>query len=328
MKTIFPKRTPNAPSPYLSGIMGVVTGDALGCPVQFMSREELSESPVTTMEGFGTFNLPAGSWTDDSSLTLALLASLKSLNRIDLDDIASRFTDWLFKGEYTPYGQSFDIGRTCQLAIQNYKRNHDVTTCGLSTESDNGNGSLMRIMPACIYVHEQVQAGKLAEAEGIEQIHAVSALTHAHLRSQMACGLYCFMVKHILSDKDKKPLIECLQEGITEGRRFYEADSEHLTELQYFTRLFDLSVFQRTPLDVIMSTGYVVDTIEASVWCLITTDTLKEALLKAANLGLDTDTVAAIAGGLAGLYYGYEAIPEEWLKEIKRRKWIEELCLK
>lgn len=328
MKNIFAKRTPDATSPYLSGIMGVVTGDALGCPVQFMDREELAKRPVTTMEGFGTFNLPAGSWTDDSSLTLALLASIKTLNRIELDDIANRFTDWLFKGEYTPYGQSFDIGRTCQLAIQNYKRNHDVTTCGLSTDIDNGNGSLMRIMPVCIYVYEQVQEGKLTEAEGIGQIHAVSALTHAHLRSQMACGLYYFMVKHILSDKEKKPLIECLQEGVTEGRHFYEADSENLTELQYFTRLFDLSDFQRTPLDAIKSTGYVIDTIEASVWCLITTDSLKAALLKAANLGFDTDTVAAIAGGLAGLYYGYEAIPVDWLKAIKRRKWIEELCLR
>lgn len=130
---------------WLNGIMGVVTGDALGCPVQFMYREELQAGPVTDMEGYGTFNLPEGSWTDDSSLTLALLISIREKQTIDLEDIMYRFADWLENGNYTPYGQSFDIGGATMSAIIRYLKDRNITTCGGRTERDNGNGSLTRI---------------------------------------------------------------------------------------------------------------------------------------------------------------------------------------
>ena len=96
---------------WKSGIMGVVIGDALGCPVQFESREEVARHPVTGMRGYGTFNLPAGSWTDDSSLTLALLESIRRIDGIDYTDIMDNFVKWLDDGEFTPYGYSYDIGR-------------------------------------------------------------------------------------------------------------------------------------------------------------------------------------------------------------------------
>lgn len=338
---------------YLNGVMGVVVGDALGCPVQFKSRAEVDANPVKTMQGFGTFNLPAGSWTDDSSLTLAMLASIKECGKADVDDIAKHFVDWLHNGAYTPYGYSFDIGRTCDIGIENYNHSGDTATCGLSSEHDNGNGSLMRTMPICIYAYENVTSGKITESEAIDLIHDVSGLTHAHLRSKMACGLYYFMVKNLVldsvnitSNSDDSNMVDitqnpnimtCLQAGMNEGRAFYEnrANDEDRTdgeaynrELQYFSRMFDLGTFRETPRDAIKSSGYVVDSIEAAVWSLITTDDFESALLKAVNLADDSDTVGAIAGGLAGLYYGYEAIRKDWLDEIKRREWIEELCHK
>ena len=102
---------------WLNGIMGVVVGDALGCPVQFESREEVARHPVTGMRGYGTFNLPEGSWTDDSSLTIALLESIRRVGEIDLDDIMGNFMKWLYDGEFTPYGESYDIGRGTMQAI-------------------------------------------------------------------------------------------------------------------------------------------------------------------------------------------------------------------
>ena len=129
---------------WLDGIMGVVVGDALGLPVQFTSREDVEEEPVTEMIGYGAFNMPPGSWSDDSSLTLATLSSINELGEIDSEDIMKRFVRWYDNGEYTPFGYAYDIGYTCETAICNYKDTHDYKACGLSDVRSNGNGSLTK----------------------------------------------------------------------------------------------------------------------------------------------------------------------------------------
>lgn len=309
---------------WLNGIMGVVVGDALGCPVQFESREEVARHPVTGMRGYGTFNLPEGSWTDDSSLTIALLESIRRVGEIDLDDIMGNFMKWLYDGEFTPYGESYDIGRGTMQAINRYKKNRKAKKCGGDEEWNNGNGSLMRIMPACLYCSVMESSGMYSDRDAIDVIHSVGGLTHAHIRSNIACGLYFFMAKYILFREGS--LQERIQEGLTQGFAFYKSYLADKENLHYYDRLKDLEAFKSLPADKIKSTGYVVDALEAAVWSLITTDSFDQALLKAVNLGDDTDTVGAIAGGLAGLYYGYDSIPEDWLSAIKRREWIEEMC--
>ena len=309
---------------WLNGIMGVVVGDALGCPVQFESREEVARHPVTGMRGYGTFNLPEGSWTDDSSLTIALLESIRRVGEIDLDDIMGNFMKWLYDGEFTPYGESYDIGRGTMQAINRYKKNRKAKKCGGDEEWNNGNGSLMRIMPACLYCSVMESSGMYSDRDAIDVIHSVGGLTHAHIRSNIACGLYFFMAKYILFREGS--LQERIQEGLTQGFAFYESYLADKENLHYYDRLKDLEAFKSLPADKIKSTGYVVDALEAAVWSLITTDSFDQALLKAVNLGDDTDTVGAIAGGLAGLYYGYDSIPEDWLSAIKRREWIEGMC--
>ena len=309
---------------WLNGIMGVVVGDALGCPVQFESREEVARHPVTGMRGYGTFNLPEGSWTDDSSLTIALLESIRRVGEIDLGDIMENFMKWLYDGEFTPYGESYDIGRGTMQAINRYKKNRKAKKCGGDEEWNNGNGSLMRIMPACLYCSVMESSGMYSDRDAIDVIHSVGGLTHAHIRSNIACGLYFFMAKYILFREGS--LQERIQEGLTQGFAFYESYLADKENLHYYDRLKDLEAFKSLPADKIKSTGYVVDALEAAVWSLITTDSFDQALLKAVNLGDDTDTVGAIAGGLAGLYYGYDSIPEDWLSAIKRREWIEGMC--
>jgi len=309
---------------WLNGIMGVVVGDALGCPVQFESRKEVARHPVTGMRGYGTFNLPEGSWTDDSSLTIALLESIRRTGKIDLDDIMENFMKWLYNGEFTPYGESYDIGRGTMQAINRYRKKGKAKKCGGDEEWNNGNGSLMRIMPACIYCTVMETSGMYSDRDAIDAIHSVGGLTHAHIRSNIACGLYFFMAKQILFREGS--LQERMQEGLTQGFAFYESYLADKENLHYYDRLRDLDAFKALPADKIKSTGYVVDALEAAVWSLITTDSFDQALLKAVNLGDDTDTVGAIAGGLAGLYYGYDSIPENWLSAIKRREWIEDMC--
>lgn len=309
---------------WKNGIMGVVVGDALGCPVQFKSREEVALYPVTGMRGYGTFNLPKGSWTDDSSLTLALLESIRRQKIVDLDGIMENFMNWLYDGEFTPYSHPYDIGHGTMLAIDRYCKNHNAKKCGNAEEWNNGNGSLMRIMPVCIYSSEMVRTENYTYRDAIETVHAVGALTHAHILSNIACGLYFFMVHQILTGNGS--LTDRLREGLAQGFAFYETFLADMENLHHYDRLRDLAVFADVPREKIKSGGYVVDSLEAAVWSLITTDHFDQALLKAVNLGKDTDTIGAIAGGLAGLYYGYDAIPEDWLTAIRRRDWIEEMC--
>lgn len=310
----------------LDGMMGLVVGDALGVPVQFYSRDEIAnraQGNVKGMEGFGTFRLPAGSWSDDSSMSLATLDSIKLNKGINLDDIMLRFAKWNEEGAYTPYGFSYDQGVTCRKAIDNYLRVKDAESCGVTGEYANGNGALMRILPVCIF---NILSGQ-DEKTAIKNVHDVTALTHNHLRSKICSGVYYFIAKRIIENEraTEGELAGLIQEGIDDAYAFYTNDMSNHAELAKLGRIFKIEEFKRLPAEAIKSTGYVIDTIEAAVWCLVTTDSLEACLLKAVNLGDDTDTVAAIAGGIAGLYYGYESIPQGWLEVIAKRDWLEEM---
>lgn len=311
---------------WKDGVMGVVVGDALGCPVQFESRKEVARNPITGMRGYGTFDLPEGSWTDDSSMTLATLESLNRKKEIDLDDIMTNFIKWLEDGAFTPYEKSFDVGIITRKSIYTYQKNHKARKCGSDGERDNGNGSLMRILPVCLYCYEKQRDSDMTDEEAIRHIHDVGSLTHAHIRSNIACGLYYFMIKEILGGTGS--LKDRLAEGITKGYAFYESFLADKENLYHYDRLRDLDVFAKTERAGIKSSGYVVDTLEASVWSLLQEDTFEKSLLTAVNLGEDTDTVGAIAGGLAGLWYGYGEIPEKWLRAIIKRDWIEKMFSK
>ena len=312
---------------WLDGIMGVVVGDALGCPVQFLDRSEIeARGNVSSMEGYGTFNMPPGTWTDDSALTIALMSSIRETGEIDLEDIMNRFSDWLELGDYTPFQQAFDIGGATMDAIRRYELDGDVTKCGGTTEYDNGNGSLMRILPACLYVYKYQHKANLTDQDAIRLIDSVSGLTHNHTRAKIGCGLYYFCVRAILDESGD--LKERLSKGLDDGFSFYSSFDVMCEELVNYDRLRDLDGMTNTAKDEISASGYVVKSLEAAVWAAITTSSYEECELCCVNLGDDTDTVAAIAGGLAGLYYGYEGIPTEWLDVIQRRDWIEGLLRK
>lgn len=261
-------------------IYGLAVGDALGVPYEFKNRGEFY---CSDMIGYGTHNQPEGTWSDDTSMTLATCASIKNKGCIDLMDIRLQFEKWLLNKEYTPYGEVFDCGNTCYYAIKN--------KCGENDEWSNGNGSLMRIIP-------------LAFVDGVtdEDIMNVSAITHAHEISKNICVKYVKIARNILEGKEiNKAITDCTSEDFVYNLLNLKEDS-------------------------IKSGGYVVDSFNSSLWCLLNTDNYVDCVLKAVNLGGDTDTTAAIAGGLAGVYYGYDAIPKKWIEKIKRKDIIED-CL-
>lgn len=297
-----------------SVMIGHAVGDALGVPVEFCGRDELDESPVTDMMGFGSYPVPAGAWSDDTSMTLAALDSLAT-GKVDYDEIMGNFVRWCSEDAYTPTGEMFDIGRTCLTAIRNYLATDGkpALECGLKDEHSNGNGSLMRIHPFVLYAF----AKNLPFVEWLELIRNGSAITHAHDRSELGCLIYAFVLYHLLAD----PSMGAIQNALARA----ECHLRDCAEMPYYSRIFE-SNFASLTRDEIKSTGYVVDTLEAALWCLMTTTDYKSCVLKAVNLGEDTDTVAAVAGGLAGALYGYDSIPKEWRDTLIKRDYIEELC--
>lgn len=304
---------------YLSKIKAVMLGhavaDALGVPVEFKSRYELDRDPVLDMREYGTYSMPKGSWSDDTSMSVATLDSLAS-GRVDFDDVMEKFCDWYFKGEYTPTGILFDVGVSCASAINSYYAGkRPATSCGESGEQSNGNGSLMRIHPILLYAYVK----GLPFDEWIDLVAQGSCLTHAHERSEIGCGIYSFILMRLLED----PSVESVYFGLREAADFYS----RYAEVKHYSRLLS-DGFDDLDRPVIKSSGYVVDSLEAAVWCLLNTTSYEGCVLAAVNLGEDTDTVAAIAGGLAGALYGYDAIPSEWLSAIKRRDYLEDMCVR
>ena len=308
-----------------SAIIGVVVGDAIGVPVEFTSREERKEDPVTGMCGYGTHNQPPGTWSDDSSMTIATLEWYKESaeGEPNYSKLMDKFTNWLMYGEYTPYGENFDNGVATARALIRYGKGAEPLLSGGITEWDNGNGSLMRAMPTALY-HREALAGE--DVSGVQYVYDMSALTHAHPRSKLACFIYSKLVADILAlDGDKGDIVKQSLDWAKQYLIFKESDGLIRGEMKYYDRIWDIDSFKNLPEDAIKSSGYVVDTLEAAIWCFVNTDSYSECVLKAVNLGDDTDTVGAVAGGLAGAYYGMDDIPEEWLAVIPRIDWINEL---
>lgn len=293
-------------------ILGHAVADALGVPVEFCSREELDENPVETMEGEGTYPYPAGTWSDDTSMTLCALDVLAD-GELDWNEIMLNFARWLTDGKYSSVDMCFDVGGACENAITNFITNGTpAVESGGASECSNGNGSLMRILPFILYT-EFVDC----DEEPMDIIHKASALTHAHERSKIGCGIYSFVIRRLL----KTQKIDSVFEGLRDAEEYYRG----FAEFSHYERLFDPD-FKKLDRNKIKSSGYVVDTLEAAIWCLLNTSSYKECVLKAVNLGEDTDTVAAVAGGLAGALYGYDAIPSEWLEALIKRDYIEDMC--
>ena len=283
---------------FYDAIMGFVVGDALGVPFEFKQRDTFEAKGLT---GWGTHGQPPGTWSDDSSMTLATISALERCGQISTVMIMHSFFRWLRYGDFTAWGNVFDVGCTTRQAIYRYSNGWEPEECGGTSENDNGNGSLMRILPLAFLNCDLVDVAK------------VSKLTHGHIISISACEIYVSIAKSLIAGKG-------IREAIAERMRpeyYFHERFERLKSLESLTR------------GEIKSTGFVVDTLEAALWCLLKTDNYRDCVLMAVNLGGDTDTIAAVAGGLAGIIYGIggkKGIPKEWACQIVKYMEIKELC--
>ena len=300
-----------------AALLGLALGDALGVPFEFKSAPEMAARPATTMIGYGTHQQPAGTWSDDSSLTFCLAASL--LQGYDLADMAQRFIAWKERAYWTAHDQVFDIGRTTSRAIQRLKEILEddeledlKTRKNTAKEHQNGNGSLMRILPLLFYIQGQpVQ-------QQFETIWEVSALTHPPIRAAMACFVYLKLAEKILSGQDKQA---AYQATCQEVQALWEAIAFAPAERAHFERCIQHDI-QQVPRAALRSGGYVIETLEASLWAFLTTNRFETAVFAAINLGHATDPTAAVTGGLAGLYYGYEGLPLVWVASLAKMEEI------
>lgn len=306
-------------NPVRNGIIGVAIGDVLGVPVEGFHQDVLTDDPVTDLREYGRHNQPKGAWSDDTSLTLCLADSLS--RGYDLEDMAKTFLRWKIAGDWTPYGQMFDIGTQTNTALNDLYRileSGDIESLDHlhyeAQEDTNGNGSLMRTLPLYFYLQNE----KLEKH--FDTIWHVSALTHPHVRSALACLMYLIM----MNEMEKQDSLQNAYLKTAKRMRIF-INKNFKEEREHFERLLDNDI-QKLPRTELRSGGYVIETLEASFWCLLNTHSYKDAVLCAVNLGFDTDTTGAVTGGLAGMHYGIDTAPVAWYESVVRIEDIETLC--
>jgi ADP-ribosyl-[dinitrogen reductase] hydrolase len=285
----------------LSGsLVGLAVGDAVGTTVEFKPRG--SFPTVTDMTGGGPFRLPVGYWTDDTSMAVCLAESLLFHPSLDKNDLLDRFCKWYKEGYNSPTGRCFDIGITTCNALEEYM--HSGSVVNNNYASSAGNGSIMRLAPVAILYHaDPALAADCAVDQGMT--------THASNLASGCCEMLSDVLTTLYTATDPNAIfdIKIQDHWPTEVKNILNADLLTKTEKE------------------IQSTGYAVHTLEAAVWCFLTTKNFEQAVLKAVNLGGDADTIGAVTGQIAGAYYGESDIPDTWIEKLYDYNRIKQLAI-
>lgn len=314
-------------------IYGVAIGDALGVPFEFMNRKLISTCSCKDMEEYGTYNQPKGSWSDDTSLTLCLLDGISYKNHtIDKNQVAKNMVSWMDESKFTANGIRFDIGNTTKQSINLMKRYKNPSDCGNKNNNHNGNGALMRISPLVIFLKDEDNI-----YNRFNLTKDIVTMTHGTAINIVGCHIYIEFMLQILKNKNEKK-IDILNKTIEILDNFYsDIDEEYECAYIHYQRIINKSLFNKVrngifskeyDLTKINSSGYIVDSLEASIFCFITTTNFKNSVIDAVNLGEDTDTIAAITGSMSGLYYGFDSIPTEWINVLLNKELINEIIEK
>lgn len=301
-------------------LLGIAIGDALGVPYEFLGREEMEKNPARDMVGFKTHNQPAGTWSDDSSLTFCLAEAL--VDGYSLKKVAANFIKWRNECYWAARNNVFDIGITTTRAISRLEKiliNNTLDDLKFlkyeAEEYDNGNGSLMRILPLVYEIK-----GKSIKNQ-FDIVWENSALTHRHIRAAMSCMIYLKLAEYLIDGFEK---VEAYQLVRTDIMHLWDEMSFSPLEKEHFARVIQDDI-RNADKAKIKSGGYVIETLEATLWSFLNTDSYEDAVLTAINFGHDTDTTGAVTGGIAGLCYGMKEIPEYWIVSIARMEDIIEL---
>jgi len=296
------------------GIVGLLVGDALGVPYEFHARQEIPskyEIEFDPPAGFRRAHrgVSPGTYSDDGAQALILLNTLLECDRFDAAHFAKGLIDWYDKGFLAVGGIVFDVGIQTANAIRQLKQGVPPLLAGGIDEYSNGNGSLMRVLPLALW-------HRGSDSELVTDAFDQSAVTHGHPRSKICCALYCLWARRILQGEANA--WASAWQTFTE---IFPEDSLENTELK-------IKIFPDDAEYEIRGSGYVVDSLRAAHWLCSENDSYEKTVKAAISLGNDTDTTACIAGGIAGLIHGFEAIPERWRENLRGKEIYEPLLEK
>lgn len=291
------------------GLYGLLVGDALGVPYEFHSSESIpgwAQLEMAPPAGYSrTYpNVPPGTWSDDGAHALCLLDSLLERGRLDLQDLGDRLVRWYEQGYMAVGGQVFDVGVQTRAALMRIRAGTAAMEAGPAGENDNGNGSLMRVLPLALW-------HRGSDAELAREAMVQSRVTHGHMRSQVCCALYCLWARRVLEGASPG-----WEEAVASFRELYPEGTRYRTELE-------TSVRPDTP-EKGRGGGYVVDCLLSARDC-VALGPYEQVVKAAVALGHDTDTTAAVAGGIAGLRDGVRGIPSRWLETLRGREIVQPL---
>lgn len=289
---------------YRGALLGLAAGDAVGTTVEFRARG--SFPPVEDMVGGGPFNLKPGQWTDDTSMALCLATSLVECGGFDAQDQMERYVNWMQQGYLSSTGTCFDIGNATSAALHRFIQSGDPYS-GSTDPHSAGNGSIMRLAPVPMFYYPD-------QAAAVEHAARSSRTTHAAAECVDACRLYARLLCRAFDGQDKDAILFAAP---------YAPDDPPLAPKIAAIAAGDYRTKSR---DQISGSGYVVHSLEAALWCFHQTDTYRDAILMAVNLGDDADTTAAVCGQIAGAYYGVDGIPDQWRNKLTLHDEIQSLA--
>jgi ADP-ribosyl-[dinitrogen reductase] hydrolase len=291
----------NPSSRFRGCLLGLAAGDAVGTTVEFSPRG--SFPPLTDMVGGGPFHRAAGQWTDDTSMALCLASSLVETGGFDAADQMARYVRWWKAGEWSPTGRCFDIGNATRKALQYFLDTGDPWA-GARAPNAKGNGCIMRLAPVPMFYFGSREEAVARSAESARTTHGAPV-------GEDACRLLADVVWLALDGRPKEEVLLGHPPSLV-------ADPE--------IRVLADGAYRDKSEDAIEGRGHVAWSLEAALWCFWVTDSFEAAILRAANLGDDADTTAAVCGQVAGAFYGVQGIPDPWLAKLAMRTEIEALA--
>ena len=288
-------------------LIGLAVGDAMGASIEF--RAPGAFEPVTTYRAGGPFNLEAGQWTDDTSMALALADSLGQ--GWDVNDQARRYPSWWQGGKYSVNGVCFDIGGTTLSGLSNFSKTGDATASG--SQIGQGNGSIMRLSPVSIR-YSSLIASDPARLAALAD--ATSAVTHATAECRYAARVLALILAGLIEGYTREQVLA------PQGPVLSSVLSD--TDMPPAIAQVAHGSYRNNNPPAIRGTGHVVKSLEASLWAFHDAADFSSAVLKAVNLGEDSDSTGAVTGQLAGAFFGETSIPADWLAGLARKDMIEE----
>jgi len=299
-------------------VIGFALGDAYGLPFEFEAKYHAAiNNTQQDMLGYGSHCQPAGTWSDDTSMIIATMDTLSNWDTlINLEKgeyseevlhyIMTAFIQWRNDGKYGCHEECFDVGFTIDSAIKNYEQFKNLQNCGQKEEFNCGNGAMMRILPLAFMIEHLPVRGRY------EWCEAFSSLTHGHTLSTLCSFFY---VELLINITKRRNIEWSIQEAIEAVKELQSYDMLRALDLDKCTRILNNDL-KNADIVSINNSGYVIDTLEAVIWCLYHSSDFRSAVHLAATLGNDTDTTAALVGGIAAIVYN-EPFPAAWMQELK-----------